>query len=312
MSSVYNLTRAPITPGQEADKAIDMRRERTKELAKTIRAHPRFVDAVRRFTSEQLKWRANLGVLNKVLSNLGRERLLEHATYLHFARGEPGNEHGATFERLAALSAARDQVGARATRTALRLAQISGLLLATRSPADGRLRIFEPSEPLLVITREVYTQVFRIFDDLAPGLDFSARISDDPAFLVEALGRMGRAFLKVEFQPRAEFDVYNGLLQLEGGRAILATAIERHWRNEDLPTSQEIARRFYVSPSQIRGVLKQAESLGLIRTAARGRLLDATPLVEAYLDAVSRFLAVFAEHVFAVEAEVFSGTVSSP
>ena len=65
---------------------------------------------------------------------------------------------------------------------------------------------------------------------------------------------------------------------------ILTTAIDRHWRGDDLPTSQEISRQFYISPSQIRAVLKYAESLGLIRTAARGRLLDAGPLAEAYLD----------------------------
>ena len=283
-----------------------MRRERPKELAEAIRSHPHVVDAVGRFTSDYLKWRATLGVLNKVLSNLGRERLLEHVCYLHYTRGEPGNEYGATFERLAALSAARDQIGARATRTALRLAQIAGLLLPTRNPDDARLRIFEPSESLLTLTREIYGLAFRIFDDLAPGLDLSARVSNDREFFFEVITRLGRAFLKAEFDPRRPPDVFNSLLRLEGGRAILTTAIDRYWRGEDLPTSQEIARQFYISPSQIRAVLKHAESLGLIRTAARGRLLDAGPLAETYLDSLCRFLAVFAEHALALEPETFS------
>lgn len=282
-----------------------MRRE-SKELADAIRSHPHVVDAIRRFTADYLQWRARLGVLNKVLSNLGRERLLEHACYLHFTRGEPGNAHGATFERLAALAAARDQIGARATRSALRLAQIAGLLMQTRSPEDARLRIFEPSESLLAMTRDVYALAFRIFDDLAPGLDLSARVSRNPEFLSEVLTRLGRAFLRAEFHPQREPDVFNALLRLEGGRMILTTAIDRHWRGEDLPTSQELSRQFYISPSQIRAVLKNAESLGLIRTAARGRLVDAGPLAEAYLDTLSRFLAVFAEHAFAFEAQTFS------
>lgn len=282
-----------------------MRRE-PKELADAIRSHPHVVDAIRRFTADYLQWRARLGVLNKVLSNLGRERLLEHACYLHFTRGEPGNAHGATFERLAALAAARDQIGARATRSALRLAQIAGLLMQTRSPEDARLRIFEPSESLLAMTRDVYALAFRIFDDLAPGLDLSARVSRNPEFLSEVLTRLGRAFLRAEFHPQREPDVFNALLRLEGGRMILTTAIDRHWRGEDLPTSQELSRQFYISPSQIRAVLKNAESLGLIRTAARGRLVDAGPLAEAYLDTLSRFLAVFAEHAFAFEAHTFS------
>lgn len=283
-----------------------MRREKPRELAEAIRSHPDFVDAVRRFTFDYLQWRARLGVLNKVLSNLGRERLLEHTTYLHFSRGEHGNEHGATFERLAALSAARDQNGARATRTALRLAQIAGLLLPARSPDDARLRIFEPSESLLAMTREIYTLLFRVFDDLAPRLGLTLQLRDNPECLAIILGRLGRAFLKAEFRPQTKLDVYNGLLRLEGGGVILATAVDRHWRGLDLPTSQEIARQFYVSPSQIRAVLKHAETHGLIRTAARGRLLDAGPLAEAYLTAQSRLLAVFAEHAFALEASAFS------
>lgn len=284
-----------------------MRRERPKELAAAIRSHPHFVDAVRRFTRDYLQWRARLGVVNKVLSNLGRERLLEHVAYLHFSRGEPGNAFGATFERLATLSATRDEIGARATRTALRLAQIAGLLLLTRSPEDARLRIYEPSETLLAMAREVYALTFRIFDDLAPGLALCARMREDPAFLAQVLAQLGRAFLKADFDPEGNPDVYNSLLRLEGGRMILSTAIERHWRGEDLPTAQEIARQFYISPSQIRAVLKQAESLNLIRTAARGRLLDAEPLAQAYFESVSRFLAVLAEHAFALEPTAFLG-----
>jgi hypothetical protein len=302
----YNLSR-PDRAGQVAGKAKTMRRERPKELAEAIRSHPLVIDAVRRMTSDYLRWRAKLGVLNKVLSNLARERLLEHACYLHFARGEPGNEYGATFERLAALSATRDQIGARATRTALRLAQTAGLLLPTRNTGDARLRIFEPSEALLTMTREYYALTFRIFDDVVPGLGLSARIRNDPDFLFKILARLGRAFLKAEFHPQEKPDVYNSLLRLEGGRVILATAIDRHWRGEDLPTSQEIARQFYISPSQIRAVLKSAESLGLIRTAARGRLLDAGPLAAANLDALCGFLAVLAEHAFALEPAAFFG-----
>lgn len=296
----------PLVPdGRPAGKAIRMRRERPKELAEAIRSHPRFVDAAGRFTADYLQWRVRLGVLNKVLSNLGRERLLEHVCYLHFTRGEPGNVHGATFERLAELSAARDQIGARAMRTALRLAQIAGLLLLARSRKDARLRIFEPTQALLAMVRELYGLLLRALDDLAPGLGLHTAVSDDPDFLAQNLARLGRAFLDAEFGSREKPDVFNNLLRLDGGRAILTTAIKRHWRGEDLPTSQEIARQFYVSPSQIRLVLKHAESLGLIRTAARGRLLDAGPLREAYLDSLSRLLAVLAEHASALTPQTF-------
>jgi hypothetical protein len=285
-----------------------MRRQKSEALAAAIRKHPRLIDDARRLAADYLDWRLRLGVHNKVMSNLGREHLLvEHTLYLHFVRGEPVAEHGATFERLAALSAARDGVGARATRSALRLAQIAGFVMQTRSPTDGRLRIFEPSALLLDYIRTAYAKTFRIFDDLAPDLRVSARLADEPDFLSAILTRLGRAFLKIQFQPDRKLSAFETLQHLEGGRPILATAIDCHWRGLDLPTSQEIARQFYVSASQIRAVLKQAESFGLIQTGARGRLINAEPLVEAYLDARAALLAIYAEHAFDLDVDSLVG-----
>ena len=283
-----------------------MRGDGPRELAQAIRSHADFVEAACGFTGDYLQWRGRLGVLNKVLSNLGRERLLEHTSYLRFSRGEPGNPHGATFERLAALSMARDDIGARAARTALRLAQTAGLLAPMRSLSDARLRIFEPTDALLAMTREVYVMAFGIFDHLAPGLGVSVAMRDRPEFLLEVLGRLGRSFLKARIRPHERVDVYNALLRLDGGRAVLTIAVDCHWRGEDLPTSQEIARQFYVSPSQIRAVIKHAEALGLMRTAKRGRLLDAARLAETHLDAMSRFLAVLASYGLRLSPQTFA------
>jgi hypothetical protein len=285
-----------------------MRRPKSKALVTAIRKHPCLIDDTRRITTEYLNWRDQLGVHNKVLSNLGREHLLlEHTLYLHVVRGEAIAEHGATFERLAALSAARDDVGARATRTALRLAQIAGFVVQTRSPTDGRLRIFEPSDLLLETIRSAFLKTFRIFDELAPQLRIGARLAEEPDYLSAILIRLGRAFLKVPFRPDRKLTAFENLQHLEGGRPILATAVDCHWRGLDLPTSQEIARQFYVSASQIRAVLKQAESYGLIQTGARGRLIDAEPLVEAFLDARAALLAIYAEHAFDLDADAFAG-----
>src|SRR5947209_5354646 len=126
-----------------------MWRGELKELARIIRAHPRFPPANQHFVSEYVAYREEIRVLNKVISNLARERMLEHLVYLHYSRkpSEPGS--GATFERLAALSNSRDQIGERSVRTGLRLAQVTGLVALTRSRADARLRIYEPTEPLI-------------------------------------------------------------------------------------------------------------------------------------------------------------------
>lgn len=281
-------------------------RGQRKGLAAAIGSHPKYLPAVRRYTENYLNWRRGLGVMNKILSNIGREHLLEHLLYFHFRRVERQGEAGATFERLAALSAARDHIGVRAARSALGLAQTAGLITAGRGATDRRLRAFEPTEPLLRMTREAYALPFSILDDLVPSLGICKRLFDDSAFLPLILARLGDVYFKSEFTPRPPTDPFQNVLRLEGGRVIVGTAIQRHWSGLDLPTSQEIAWNYYVSPSQIRVVLKTAEGSGLIRTASRGRLIDAEPLAKAYADGTCDYLALYAQHAFNLDRAAFA------
>src|SRR3954470_9238460 len=115
-----------------------MGREEILNLAQRIRAHPRFAESTARSIQDYLSWRIRLGVLNKLIANLARERILELLLFLHFSREGKG-DYGATFERLASSSESRDRIGSRAVRTALRLAQIAGHVVQTRSFEDGRL-----------------------------------------------------------------------------------------------------------------------------------------------------------------------------
>jgi hypothetical protein len=283
-----------------------MLRDRRKDLATAILRHPRTRSAVDRFTTDFLAWRQQLGVLNKVLSNLGREHLLEHVMYYHFLRDEGDVDTGATFERVTALSAARDHIGARAARSALALAQAAGFIVQTRSPNDKRLRIFEPTELLLHLTREAYALPFSILDTLAPELGICDRLMRDPNYLSFILSRLGDGYLRQEFTPRPTEDPYQNVLRLEGGRTIVATVVHCHWRGLALPTSQEMSWKYYLSPSQIRVVLKTAEDSGLIRTGSRGRLIDAETLSRAYIEATGYYLGLYAHHAFDLEAKVFA------
>ncbi len=270
---------------------LEMRRAGLKELAAAMRSHPRLREASRRFFHDFVGWRERLGLLNKITCNLARERIFEHLLYLHFARAGEGGDKGATFARLAALSASRDQIGGRAVRTALRLAEIAGLVSQTRSPSDGRLRIYRPSEAMLAQTREYFSIAFRVVDALKPSLRVSERLYEEPNLMISIFVKIGQAYLEDEVQPNPAPDALTSLLQLDGGRAVLATVIDCHWRGRDLPASQDIAKRFYVSPSQTRAILRYAEVQGLIAMAGRGRIADAEPLTSAYLDALCRFLA---------------------
>jgi hypothetical protein len=270
-------------------------------LAVAIRVHPRFLEAARRSVSELVAWRSQLGVSNRVITNLGRELIIEHLLILSFARRVDDQSGGATFERLAALSEIRERVGARAVRTALRLLQIGGLVVAMRSRRDGRLRIYQPTPTLLAQARDYYAIVLGVFDALAPGANVRSRLQEDPAYLTEILGRAGEAFLAQDFTPRSSSDAFAQLLQLDGASAILAFVVDRHWSQRRLPTPGQLAPLFQVSGSQTRIILKAAADKELIVLGPRGALLDASALADEYLRYYSQYLAFFARYGFDLE-----------
>ena len=273
-----------------------MEHEKLMQRANSLREHPRFMEAAIRANRDYLTWRAKLGVLNKLISNLARERILELVLFLHFTGEEEGG-HGATFERLAASSEARDGVGSRAVRTALRLAQISGHVTLTRSMKDGRLRIYEPTDALLDQARGYYAIFLDALAELAPASVGRDRLGAEPGYLEGLLARVGRSYLAGGRGVGDKFDAFEAMLRLEGGRPILGTVVDCHLSGRELPAAPELARRYHISASQTRAVLKNAEARGLLEMAGRGRLSDAEPLVRAHLAAFTRTLAFLSLHV---------------
>jgi hypothetical protein len=283
-----------------------MGRDSLEQLAESIRTHPRFDEAARRLVRDLIGWRIRLGVLNKIVTNLGRERIIEHLLHLHYARGSQVAKHGATFERLAELSDVRDGFGARAVRTALRLALIGGMVTLARSHEDGRLRIFEPTEALLASTREFFAIQAGVFDVLLQDESVSRRLREDSHFLPAMLARSADAYLSEQPRKVLADDAFASLLRLEGGRAVLLATIDCFWGRQDMPATSELSQRFYASPSQVRVILKSANSAGLIKLGPRGRLLDAAPLADIYGRTQSRYLAFLARHTLRLEDRILS------
>jgi hypothetical protein len=274
--------------------------ESLSKFAETLRAHPQFPEAAHRMVSELVAWRKQLGVNNRVVANWGRESIIEHLLFLYCAGGDD-QENGAAFERLVALSEAREHFGARAVRTALRLMQIGGFVVATRSRRDRRLRMFQPTPALIAHAREYYLIEFGVLDALAPGAGVRARLDADPDFLNDVLARAGAAFLSQAFTPRPVDSAFAQLLHLDGASAILAFIVDRHCGRRPLPPPAQLGQMFQISSSQTRVILKAAADKALIALGPRGRLIDASPLVDAYFDNASRRLAFFARHGFDLE-----------
>jgi hypothetical protein len=278
-----------------------MSRGDLQELAEEIRAHPEFPDAVRRSVNELVIWRSQLGITNRAVSNLNRRSLIEHLLFLSATGRADDQSKGATFERLVAISESLEGVGARAVRTALRLLQISGLIVSRRSRTDGRLRIYQPTPALLAQSRDYYSIVFGVFDALAPGANVGSRLKQDAHYLMEIFARAGGAFLAENSRLHPSPAALGEVLRLDGASAILAFVVDSHWSGRQLPTPGQLAPQFQVSGSQTRVVLKAAADKALIVLGPRGTLRDASALAEGYLLRYSEYLAFFARYGFDLE-----------
>jgi len=278
-----------------------MPREALAELSELIRSHPAFLRASRRYASEYVQWRERLGILNRVIANAARLRILENLIYLHAVRFDGQRRSGASFERIAELSGFTDDIGTRAVRTMLRLAQIGGLVVTARDPDDGRLRVYQPTEALLEHAREYVVIILRPLDAIFPHLHVRERLESEPGYYFEVISAMGRIYLEMGLKSPRTPDPFRDLMRLEGAAPILITVIDCHFNGRDIPAAPELSRRFLVSQSQARAVLKAAAAQGLIRTGPRGRLLDAEPLARMQFGAFARFLAFAARHGFGIE-----------
>jgi len=270
-------------------------------LTEMIRTHPEFPGAARRYLVDYVDWRERLGMLNRVIANAARQRILENLLTLHFSRSESGGGPGVSFERLVEVSGATDDVGARAVRTALRLAQIGGLVVNGRDAADGRLRVYQPTDALIGHGRELSIFTLRPLDIIFPHLRICEKLAADPAFYGVTAARVGRVVLQPGLRRPGIVSPLRDLMRQEGAIAIYNVVADCYSRGRDAPAAPELSRRFFVSQSQARAVLRSAEAQGLFRIGPRGRLLDAEPLTQGIMDGYARFLAFYALHIFGIE-----------
>ena len=267
-------------------------------MSAKIRENPAYAAAAWRYVVEYAEWRDQLGPLNKVVANLARMRVLENLVYLHFL--SPGREgrQGATFERLAELSGAVDDVGARAVRTLLRLAQSAGLVVSGRNPADGRQRLYRPTDALIHHSRAFTIIYVRPLDAVFPELNICKRLETEPDRHRDVVMGLARVYREIGMKGASQTQGFGDVMRLEGAAAIFCVVIDCFNKGRNIPSAPEISRRFFISQSQVRAVLKAAEAAGFIETGPRGRLIDAQPLARACSEAHIRFLAFSALHTF--------------
>lgn len=260
---------------------------------------------MRRYTAKYMEWRRDLGMINRLISNVSYEHVLENVMCFHFLNC-PGMFPGASFERVLDLSQVRDGIGSRAVRSVLALAETAGWVLVKRGLIDKRQKLFEPTETLLNMMRDLCSLPLGILDDMNGNYIIHQKLYKDPDFIRFVFTRLGEVYvINPEYDPHLETNVYENLQRMDGGPSLIATSLVCSWMGRDLPTAQDLAKHYYVSASQIRFVMAYADSVGLIKTGYRGRLMGTDALEEAYVDALCHDLALFADRVLDLDVGVF-------
>lgn len=138
-------------------------------------------------------------------------------------------------------------------------------------------------------------------DRLAPGRGLADISRANPRFLKNFFSKAGRGYLDNHIVIGKHFEDLSALMQLDGGTATIAAVVDAHLNGRPTPSHQEIGGGFRFSASQARKILKAAESKGLLRFSADGRVEDASGLVEVFQRFQARELALYAKYVFDLE-----------
>jgi hypothetical protein len=275
------------------------------ETMDAVLRHPRFDQAAENYIEKVIDWRQRLGRFNKVGTNLGFH-VINYTMYLHFAGKAGANEHGATYSALLEICEGRKQCGGRALRTALALLCMLGHLRTERSPRDGRVKAYVPSDRLIREATDVYGYAMQVLDELVPGSRYAELIESDPEFLWLLISKSGRAIVEDGVRITEHFPELDSIISQAGGLPTTISLAHADMLGEPFPAAAELAKKFMVSPSQIRSVINAAAAVGLIKRDENGAIVDAQRLVEEHKGLIARELALHVKYSLGLEAELLS------
>ncbi len=265
-----------------------------------ILKHDRFNFAMLRYVEKVIAWRRQLGVFNRVGTSLGLH-VSHYVIYFHFANRAGLVEHGATFSRILEICEQRQQCGARAVRTVLSVLRVMGYLRQERSPSDGRVQVYAPTDKLTREVVEGFALSLSVLDDLEPGGNYEDRVRKDAAFLTDIVTHSGGAVVVDGIEIVEPFPDINAIITKAGGFPTSISIAAAQIRNIDCPSARSIAKEFRISQSQVRSVIDELEKRALVVRSENGAIVDASPLVYLHRMLVARELALHVKHTLKLE-----------
>lgn len=229
-------------------------------------------------------------ILNQVLNDRGRVVFGMLALYLHFTRDPGDPASGLSAARLRALCAETGLCSRGRAAAMLVLMRYAGYLMPAAGDDERRARRLVPTERLIESQRARIACQFRAMARLMPeGVDGLAHLHRE-----EFLAAMARDFgdtFRSGFRLLDASPALYSLAERNAGMMILFSLYLAATDDDDALTRDPIAvsisdlsRRFTVSRPHVLGLLRDAETLGLLTRRGDGRIVVGRELVNALDD----------------------------
>lgn len=271
-----------------------------EDVMANILRHPSFDAAALGYVANVIEWREELGLFNRMGTNLAFH-IINYTAYLHLANRAGTIEHGATFSNLLAICESRQQCGGRALRTVLAALRAMGQLHMKRLKNDGRVQVYIPSDKLLSEIKDIYGYSMMALDTLLPGSQNAQEIHTNKDFLPRIISKSGRAVIEDGIQITEYFPELHLIIQQAGGLPTSISLVDAQMRNMAFPSQRAIAKKFKISPSQVRTVINGIAKHGLITRAKDGQIINAHRLVDQHKGLIARELALHVKYALNLE-----------
>ena len=257
-------------PGRVAERsgsAVDWLAACGAETRAALAAHPAFRPAVARLVSEISALYSGNRLLNRLLSDRGRNMLGLLVLYLDALPPAVGG--GLTAARIVALCTATGLCSRGRAKAMLALMRWGGYLTSAAPTEDRRVKPLIPQEKLVALQHQRWRLVFEAGSTLDPELARLAPRLSDAAFTRMLAVMLGDAFL-AGFRPVSAARELEDLVDRDGGLMVLIALLTAESAGDEPPSIANLSRRFHLSRAHVLDLLRLSEERGLVERGARG------------------------------------------
>lgn len=232
-----------------------------------IAAHPAFRPVVARLAGQMSALYSGNRLLNRLLSDRGRNMLGLLILYLDAL--PPAEGGGLTAARLVALCTSTGLCSRGRAKALLALMRWGGYVAPAPPGEDRRVKPLMPQERLVSLQRRRWSLVFEAGGCIDPGLArLAPRLADD-AFVRALAVVLGDAFLAGYRAVPAATEL-DELVDRDGGLMVLLALLTAEAVGEEPPAIADLSRRFHLSRAHVLDLLRLSEERGLVARGARG------------------------------------------